>query len=144
MLQTCKTVGESNDRSQPGMFAAERPELFRLLPDRGICERPGDLLRLEQCLAESGLHALLRRRRGSRLCLISPAEPVDPAGGVYKTLLAREVGMALSADLDVNRCRGRARLELIAAGALHHELAVWRMNIGLHFVLHWLSLSPSI
>jgi hypothetical protein len=115
------------------MFATEGSELFRLLAYSGICERPGDLLRLEQCLAESGLHALLRRRWGSRLGLISPAEPIHATGGVYKTLLAREVRVALGADLDVNRRRSRTRLELIAAGALHHELAVWRMNVGLHF-----------
>jgi hypothetical protein len=40
--------------------------------------------------------------------------------------------MALRAHFDVDRVRGRAGLERIAAGAHGRELAIHRMKIGLH------------
>jgi hypothetical protein len=86
-----------------------------------------DLVGPRQGLAEPGLHGLRLGCRGRRLGLVPPAESINPAGGVYQTLLPRKVGMALRAHLDVNRGCGRAGLELVTAGALNHELAVVRV-----------------
>jgi len=44
--------------------------------------------------------------------------------------------MTLRAYFDVNGRGSRARLKLIAAGALNHQLAIRRMQIGLHLFLH--------
>jgi CRP-like cAMP-binding protein len=43
--------------------------------------------------------------------------------------------MALRADLDMDRGCSRARLELVSASALNHDLAVHRVKIGLHLLL---------
>ena len=60
------------------------------------------------------------------------AEALDAAAGVDELLLAGVERMALGADLDVDIWLRRARVELVAARAVHVSEDVFRMDPGLH------------
>src|ERR1041384_8122059 len=64
--------------------------------------------------------------------LEAPLEALDPAAGVHELLLARVERVARRADLDVKLGLGRARLELVAAGAANGREHVLGMDLGLH------------
>src|SRR5204863_9277890 len=55
-----------------------------------------------------------------------------PAAGVHQLLLARVERVAVRAHLDVQLGLGRARLELVPAGAVHGCEHVLGMDLGLH------------
>jgi len=61
-------------------------------------------------------------------------EAFDAAGGVHEFLLAGEEGVAVGADFDVEPVAfdGRARLKIVAAGAVHHDGVIVGMNTGFH------------
>ena len=62
-------------------------------------------------------------------------ELLDTAGGIDDFLLASVEGMALRADLDVNRLfRCRTSREGIAAGAGNLDFIVGGMDVGFHWV----------
>src|SRR3954452_7091238 len=61
-----------------------------------------------------------------------PLEALDPAARVEQLLLARVERVAVRAHLDVELGLGRARLELVPAGAVHRGEDVLGMDLGLH------------
>jgi len=60
------------------------------------------------------------------------AEALDATRGVDQALLASEERMALGADVGMDLGLGGARLEGVAAGALHGGRVVLWMDAGLH------------
>src|SRR5215208_7844266 len=88
---------------------------------------------IRAAVSSSGVGALGRGRRFGLLA-VTLVEAVNAAGRVNQLLLAREERMALRADLDVEVVLlRRARLELVAAGAVDVDLVVVGMNSLLHF-----------
>src|SRR5205823_8611648 len=72
-------------------------------------------------------------RLGGRLALGGAAlEALDAAAGVNELLAPGVERMAVRADLDVQLGLGRARGELVAAGAADVRLDVFEMDLGLH------------
>ena len=61
-------------------------------------------------------------------------ETLDAAGGVHEFLLAGEEGMAARTDFDAQHIApdGRARLEGVAAGAVHRHRMIIGVNTGFH------------
>jgi len=61
-------------------------------------------------------------------------EALDATGGVHKFLFAGEEGMAIGADFDAQHLAldGRARLESVAAGAMHRHWMIVGVNTGFH------------
>ena len=61
-------------------------------------------------------------------------EALDAAGGVHELLFAGEEGMAIRANFHAQHVAfdGRARLEGIAAGAVHCNGMIVGMNAGFH------------
>ena len=56
VLKPGQPVGESDHRGKPGVLAPERSQLLWISPHSRVGQLPGDLLRPQQSLAESGLH----------------------------------------------------------------------------------------
>ena len=65
---------------------------------------------------------------------VLPREALNSAGGVYQLLLARKEGVAVRADFHAQHLAfdGRARLEGMAAGAMHRNGMIVGMNTGFH------------
>ena len=61
-------------------------------------------------------------------------EALDAAGGVHKFLLAGEERVAIRADFHAQHVAldGRARLERVAAGAVHRNGVIVGVNTGFH------------
>src|SRR5438067_13086039 len=72
------------------------------------------------------------RRGGLALAPHAPHELLDLAAGIDQSLLAREVRMALRANVEAKLFLGGVRLPGIAARAAHGCLDVLGMNIGSH------------
>src|SRR5215217_1218636 len=65
---------------------------------------------------------------------VALAEALDASRAVHQLLLPGEVRVAVGADLDVDVPAGRAGLPGVAAGAVHRDGLVVRMDIRLHGV----------
>ncbi len=65
---------------------------------------------------------------------VLPREALNAAGGVYQLLLARKEGVAVRADFHAQHLAfdRRARLEGIAAGAVHRNGMIVGVNTGFH------------
>ena len=77
-----------------------------------------------------------------RLNAVSFFEFIHTPAGIYKLLLAREIRMALRADINLNDVDvlGRTGHKSFAASALNFHLLIFRMNIRFHFITSLLSL----
>jgi hypothetical protein len=116
------------DRLKLRVLAAELFQFGRIPRGGRVGEEPGDLLRPRERLAESGLHELARSGLGPVLL----AETLDATGRIEELLLAREEGMAIAADFNVNHRHSRARDKRIAARALDGRPLVFGVNPGFH------------
>src|SRR4051812_44060196 len=63
---------------------------------------------------------------------VALAEALDASGAVHQLLLAREIRVAVGADLHVDVLAGGAGLPGVAAGAVHRDGLVVGMDVRLH------------
>ena len=82
VLQATQALGQPHDRRQAGVLPAERLQLRCVPRDRRVGQKPLDLRRPLECLAEPSVHGL-RLGGGSRLRLVLPAKTVHATGGVH-------------------------------------------------------------
>src|SRR6202021_558371 len=70
---------------------------------------------------------------GFRRCRILLAEFIDATAGIHNFLLAGVERMAVGANFDLQiLANGRARLEMVAAGASDRDDFVFWVNAGFH------------
>src|ERR1700693_1239354 len=79
---------------------------------------------------------MLLRGGAGGLLLVALAEALDAAGRVHQLLLAGEEGMALAADVDLQRFLRRVRDPGLAAGAVDLDLVVFGVDVLLHGTAH--------
>src|SRR6266508_3009620 len=73
---------------------------------------------------------------GDLLPLVFLLEALDPPGGVQEPLLPREEGVALGADLDLDRRDGGAGVADVPTFAGYRRINVVRMNASLYGAPH--------
>src|SRR6202034_2503418 len=88
----------------------------------------------EAVLGKSAAQLLLRGRHRGLLVRVLLREAFHAAGRIDQLLLAREKRMTARADFRANRVAldGRTRLKRAAAGAMHRDDVIIRMNAFFH------------
>src|SRR6266545_4685944 len=84
------------------------------------------------CGSERGAAPSRALPLGDLLPLVFLLEALDPPGGVQEPLLPREEGVALGADLDLDRRDGGAGVDDFPTVAGDRRINVVRMNASLH------------
>ena len=122
-----------DDRLEASVLPTQLGDLGAVAEGVRVGEQPLDLRRPGECVAQQVAEAQrLSSPSLGRLGLVLLAEALDATSGVDQTLLAGVERVALGAHVRVDLGDRGARLERVAARALHAGGGVLGMDIGLH------------
>src|SRR5258707_11162697 len=122
-----------DDRLEATVLSAQVGDFSGVAEGVRVGEQPFDLARPGDCVAQQVAEA----QKSALGLLVALPEPLDAAGGIDETLLARVERVALRADVGMNFRDRRAGLEGVAARAHHSGGCVLWMDVGLHDSPAW-------